>query len=253
VVLFPPTTARVWRSAEPDTECLQHCQREQPQRDSPRRGRCDGGPPIGGERQHERDTARCSHGFEREDGAVYAKPLTQDAELRPVCPWQAPEFLAHAEKVRPHIEAYIPWALTILDEEAARKFLQRHADRRAADTGRLEGIWLGGELVGGVAFGMFDANGGVCELGGWLAPEARGRGLFTRASEVMIDWAVGVRGLHRVEWRCFADNEPSRAVARRLGMTQEGTLRQAFLYRGERHDLQVWAILRHEWERRHLA
>jgi RimJ/RimL family protein N-acetyltransferase len=184
---------------------------------------------------------------------VYTLPLTPEAELRPIEPWQAPEFLAHVDKVRPHIEAYIPWAPLVVDEESARHLLQRYADRRAADSGRLESIWLDGDLVGGVLFRVFDPKEGVCELGVWLAPEARGRGLITRASQVMIDWAIGVRGLHRVEWRCFPDNAPSQAVARRLGMTHEGTLRQEFEYRGKRHDLQIWALLRDEWDHRPWA
>ena len=36
-------------------------------------------------------------------------------------------------------------------------------------------------------------------------------------------------------------------------MTHEGTLRQEFEYRGERHDLQIWALLRDEWDQRHWA
>lgn len=184
---------------------------------------------------------------------MYALNLTPEAELRPIEPWQTPEFLAHVDKVRPDIEAYIPWAPMVVDEESARRLLQRYADRRAADKGRLEGIWLSGELVGGVLFRVFDAGEGVCELGVWLAPSARGRGLVSLASQRMIDWAIGVRGLHRVEWRCFPDNLPSQAVARRLGMTHEGTLRQDFEYRGQRHDLQVWAMVRDEWASRHWA
>jgi RimJ/RimL family protein N-acetyltransferase len=63
----------------------------------------------------------------------------------------------------------------------------------------------------------------------------------------MIDWALRVRGMHRVEWRCAPGNTRSSAVARRLGMTREGVLRQAFPLRGERHDVEVWSLLATEW------
>jgi RimJ/RimL family protein N-acetyltransferase len=59
--------------------------------------------------------------------------------------------------------------------------------------------------------------------------------------------------MRRVEWRCVPSNPRSAAVAERLGMTLEGTLRQAFPYRGEIHDLQLWAIVRDEWEHRSWA
>jgi RimJ/RimL family protein N-acetyltransferase len=62
----------------------------------------------------------------------------------------------------------------------------------------------------------------------------------------MVAWAFDVRGLRRVEWRCVPENEPSRAVARRLGFRLEGTLREAFDYDGRVWDLEVWALLASE-------
>lgn len=184
---------------------------------------------------------------------LFASKLTETAELRSLEPWQAAEFLAHIDKARANIEAYIPWAAVVVDEESARNFLQRYADRQAADGGRIYGIWLDGELVGGLLFRTFEAAWGSCELGVWLSAEAEGHGLMTRAAQLLIDWAIGVRGMNRVEWRCVPANARSAAVAKRLGMSHEGTLRQAFPYRGEIHDIQVWAMVRDEWEHRAWA
>ena len=184
---------------------------------------------------------------------MFTLKITDEAELRPLEPWQAGEFLAHVDKARANIEAYIPWSEVVVDEEKARNFLQRYAKRQAADEGRIYGIWLDGELVGGLLFRVFDADWGSCELGVWLSAEAEGRGLITKAAQQLIDWAIGVRGMTRVEWRCVPANTRSGAVAKRLGMTHEGTLRQAFPYRGEIHDIQVWALLRDEWTHRSWA
>lgn len=184
---------------------------------------------------------------------LFASKLTENAELAPLEPWQAAEFLAHVDKARANIEPYIPWAELITDEEAAAGFLQRYADRQAEDEGRIYGIWLDGELVGGLLFRVFEARFGSCELGVWLSAEAEGHGLITRAAHQLIDWAIGTRGMNRVEWRCVPANARSAAVAKRLGMTLEGTLRQAFPYHGEIHDIQIWAIVRDEWEHRPWA
>ncbi|MFC9743805.1 GNAT family N-acetyltransferase [Streptomyces noursei] len=40
---------------------------------------------------------------------------------------------------------------------------------------------------------------------------------------------------------------PGIAVARRLGMTREGVLRECYAYRGERHDMEIWSVLAPEW------
>jgi ribosomal-protein-serine acetyltransferase len=178
---------------------------------------------------------------------VLAQPLGEGAQLCPLEPWQAAEFLRHVEAIRPHLAPWIPFAATVVDLDSARAFLQRYADRMAADDGRLYAIRVGGELAGGVLFRTFDAASGVCEVGVWLAPEAEGRGLVTRAVTHMIDWAVEARGMQRVEWHTDPANERSAAVARRLGMRREGVLRSSFVLGRERRDTEIWAVLADEW------
>jgi len=58
----------------------------------------------------------------------------------------------------------------------------------------------------------------------------------------MIDWAVDVRGIHRVEWHCSPDNTASSAVARRVGMRLEGVLQESFRHRGRVEDVEIWAL-----------
>ena len=174
---------------------------------------------------------------------MFTTDLGDGAELRPLEPWQATEFLAHMDRARETVDPWIPWASVNHDLASATATLQRYADLQARDAGRLFGIWLDGTLVGGTMFVSFDTRFGQCEIGCWLEPAATGRGLVTRAVRELIDWALDVRGLHRVEWRCRTDNTASAAVAQRLGMRLEGTLREVFPWHGERHDNQVWALL----------
>jgi RimJ/RimL family protein N-acetyltransferase len=96
-------------------------------------------------------------------------------------------------------------------------------------------------------FRLFGAAEGTCEIGCWLEPAASGRGLVTKACRVLIDWAVDVRGIHRVEWIADAENTASTDVARRLGMRRDGVLREAHFYRGERRDEEIWSVLAPEW------
>ncbi|MFF0741851.1 GNAT family N-acetyltransferase [Streptomyces sp. NPDC004111] len=169
------------------------------------------------------------------------------AVLRPLEPWRAEEFLAHVDRGREYIGRFVGMPDVNKDLESARGFLQRYADKAAADAGRLYGIWLDGTLVGGVMFRLFDAAAGTCELGCWLEPSAAGRGLVTRACRALIDWAVFERGIHRVAWVVSPENTASINVARRLGMRRDGVLREAYHYRGEWHDDEVWSLLDREW------
>ncbi|MEV5825117.1 GNAT family protein [Spirillospora sp. NPDC052242] len=178
---------------------------------------------------------------------MFAHRLADGAELRPLEPWQAAEFAAHVDRVRDDIVRYVPFGRAVVDEASARAFLQRYADRQAADEGRFYGIWVDGVLMGGTLFRVFDAGRGVCELGVWLDRAAQGRGLITTACRAMIDWAVRDRGMARVEWLCDPANDASIAVAKRLGMTLDGVHRKAFFHDGEHRDVQVWSLLDDDW------
>ncbi|MFJ8085813.1 GNAT family N-acetyltransferase [Streptomyces sp. NPDC096205] len=178
---------------------------------------------------------------------MFTLPLDDRADLRPLEPWQAPEFLAHMDRARDGVDPWIPWATFSTDLASATATLQRYADRLAEDSGRIYGIRLDGTLVGGVMFTRFDSASGVCEVGCWAEPAGEGRGLVTRACRVLIDWAFRERGMSRAEWWVASGNVRSIAVARRLGMTRDGVLRRRYPHRGERHDSEVWSVLAEEW------
>lgn len=179
---------------------------------------------------------------------MFAIPLRAGAELRPLEPHDAEEFLAHIDRARTHISPWVGASFVAADLAGARAVLRRYADGQAADQQRLYGIWLGGVLVGGTMFVSFDAAPGVCEIGCWLEPGAEGRGLVTQVVRMMIDWAFETRGLARAQWCTLPDNARSIAVARRLGMSLDGTLRHYYPGPdGARRDKQVWSVLSADW------
>lgn len=178
---------------------------------------------------------------------MFAIPLGDGAELRPLEPWLAEEFLTHMDRARDLVDVHIRLAQSVTDLVTARGVLTSYAEKQAADGGRILGIWLDGTLVGGVLFPSFDAVAGNCEVGCWLEPSATGRGLITRAARVLIDWAFDERGMHRVEWHASTANTASIRVAQRLGMRKEGVLRSCYPHRGERQDMEVWSVLPDEW------
>ena len=174
---------------------------------------------------------------------MFKVDLGGGAELRPLEPWQAEEFLAHMDRARETVDPWIPWATLSTDARSARRTLQRYADKAARDEARIFGIWLDGTLVGGTMFVSFDIVSGTCEVGCWLEPAGTGKGLVTKATRVLVEWALRERGMSRVEWHCRPDNAASSAVAKRLGMHLDGTMRSSFPYRGVRHDTEVWSLL----------
>lgn len=129
---------------------------------------------------------------------------------------------------------------------------------------RIEACWRTFHTKGdptGVALAIVDAVSGepvgmcgidswsdtdVAQFGYWLAAEARGRGLATRAVTLMTSWLFEF-GAARVFLTVHSNNAASAAVARRAGFTHEGTLRAHGVWQGQRQDVDVFAVLPEEW------
>lgn len=74
------------------------------------------------------------------------------------------------------------------------------------------------ELVGRVSLRLWEHEpAGPPELGWHLAPAYWGRGLATEAMTAVLEYAARVVGLDRAIALVRVDNQPSRAVAERLG------------------------------------
>lgn len=102
------------------------------------------------------------------------------------------------------------------------------------------GIRRDGELLGMVGVSRAEGSG---EIGYWLAPEARGTGVTSRAVGLVLDAAFDRLGLDRVEWRADVGNWPSWRVVWKHGFRKEGTVRGLGVKRGERVDQWVGTLL----------
>jgi RimJ/RimL family protein N-acetyltransferase len=80
-------------------------------------------------------------------------------------------------------------------------------------------------------------------VGYWLAPEARGRGVATRAVRLIARWAFEDLEVARLELTCSPDNHASQRVAERCGFTRQGLLRSHTQFKGERRDTVVFRLL----------
>ena len=63
------------------------------------------------------------------------------------------------------------------------------------------------------------------ELGYWIAPEARRRGVALAAARLMVHWGFEEAGLQRVELLTYPGNQASQALAAKLGFTRLGLVR----------------------------
>lgn len=104
----------------------------------------------------------------------------------------------------------------------------------AADDDLLRGVI-------GVIIDRHDAERG--EIGYWVGPGARGRGMAGRALALMSRWALTRGGLVRLDLQAALSNVPSLRAAERCGFRREGILREAWFRGPERSDMALYSLL----------
>jgi RimJ/RimL family protein N-acetyltransferase len=153
-------------------------------------------------------------------GGIALRPWHPDDGRALVAAWSTPDIAAHsAAPAQPTLEA-------------AQRWIGGGEVRAAAGISfdLVVGPAAGGAVWGEVGLARLhlrSRDGGgperrVWELGWWIVPDQRGRGLATAATGLLAHWAVSTMGIIAAVARIGPGNPASEAVARRLGLTRRG-------------------------------
>ncbi len=103
-------------------------------------------------------------------------------------------------------------------------------------------------MMGMASFMRMTPAHGVIEIGFiWFGPEFQRSRQSTEALFLMMDHAMTALGYRRLEWKCNALNEKSRAAALRLGFWFEGVFHQHQVTKGHNRDTAWYSIIDGEW------
>lgn len=108
------------------------------------------------------------------------------------------------------------------------------------------------KLLGYVELDGIDWQHGVCGLAIGIGEQAeRGQGYGFEAVCLALQFAFHELNLHRVQVTVFSYNQPSQALFSKVGFRHEGVFREFLQRDGQRHDMNLYGILRHEWQAQH--
>jgi RimJ/RimL family protein N-acetyltransferase len=160
-----------------------------------------------------------------EDDLIVLRPFTEDDVPAITLACQDPEIPRWTSIPSPYTE------------EDAREFVRG-----------VEGVFdfavvdaATGQLLGAVGFRLEgNARAG---FGYWTRKEARGRGVASRALQLLVRWAAGEHGLARLQLIVEPANVASIRVAEKAGFRREGLLRSYIELKGTRRDVYLYALL----------
>jgi RimJ/RimL family protein N-acetyltransferase len=105
------------------------------------------------------------------------------------------------------------------------------------------------KIVGGIDLHKFDFLSKVAEIEYWVNEKYWKKGVISEAAIEVINVAFKKLGVNRLGLRAYTENTASNAVAKKLGFTFEGTMRQVARSNatGKIHDTNIYSMLRNEW------
>jgi ribosomal-protein-alanine N-acetyltransferase len=105
-----------------------------------------------------------------------------------------------------------------------------------------------GELIGAVGL-VVNKKFNHAELGFWIDKDLWGRGYATEAARAVMDYGFNKVGLHRIFAEHMTRNPASGKVMRKLGMREEGLLKEHVLRSHRYEDVVVYGILNDDWNK----
>jgi ribosomal-protein-alanine N-acetyltransferase len=167
--------------------------------------------------------------------------------LRPIALADAADVFAYASDDK--VTRFMSWPThrTITDSlDFCQRRVKQALDGPAPHWGISEGP--GCAIIGSIDVDKIDDEVASCEVGYVLERGHWGRGYMAEAMRRVIDVIFRHTPLNRIEARCDPANRGSQRVMEKSGMQFEGKLRDVSYFKESLHDMEVWSILRRDWQ-----
>ena len=187
-------------------------------------------------------------------GLLQPPPIRLEGDRAVLRPPQIRDWSAWAQ-VREESRAFLePWEPSWPADSLSRAAFQRRLRRAAQEWRDDEGYGFliferrEGRLAGGIT--LSNVRRGVAQMGTigyWIGARHARRGLTSEATVLLLDFAFGQLGLHRVEAACLPHNAASIGLLQKVGFRREGMARGYLRIDGMWRDHLLYGILKDEW------
>ena len=150
----------------------------------------------------------------------------------------------------PEVARHVLWDAhrTVGDSRAyLRYMLRRYRGHEPASWG-IEHL-DSGRIIGTIGFMWIQEDNNAAEVGYSLARDFWGQGYMTEALRAVLQYGFDGLNLNRIEAQHETTNPASGAVMRKCHMQHEGTLRSRLFNKGRYVDVELYAILRRDYNR----
>jgi ribosomal-protein-serine acetyltransferase len=170
--------------------------------------------------------------------------------LRPIAESDVSALFDAVDNNRAHLRRFLPWLDSTRSARDIEAFRARVHAQENDGIGLTRMIEHAAAVGGVVGFNHIDLFNRRAEIGYWVDRTLEGQGICRQACSALIRYAFDELDLNRISIAAAVDNRRSRALAERLGFTQEGVRREAEWLYDHFVDHALYGLLRREWRDR---
>ncbi len=171
----------------------------------------------------------------------------QEIALKLAHPGQAEELFNLLERERGTLEEFVPWVAETQSLPATQRFLRESDLFNQGGQKLISLIYWQGLLAGSIGLLRINRQHRSAEMGYWLGKEAEGRGIMSTAARLLVTYIFEHLPIHRLEIRIPSPNVRAQRIPHVLGFQHEGTLRQGAFHHGQFLDIELYALIRTDW------
>lgn len=192
----------------------------------------------------------------------FGQPIGREVAWTPAKPPQPREFIGNHVRLEPLTVQHTPELLAAIGQPASIwTYLPFDAPSELNEMSAIvehvsaPADWLpflirnlSGEALGTLSYLRIQPALASIEVGAVIfGPALQRTPGSTEAQYLLMRHAFEDLGYRRYEWKCDSLNAASRSAATRLGFTEEGTWRNALIYKGRNRDTTWLSITDDEW------
>ncbi|OCH06362.1 GNAT family N-acetyltransferase [Aliivibrio fischeri] len=179
---------------------------------------------------------------------MFTLKVDNELNLALIEPSFAPKYFDIVSRQRAYLSQWLVWPPHADSEAFFHSFITKSLLDYAEGKSMVCGMIYQGELVGNISFNSINQNLKTAEIGYWLNEDFQGKGIITRCVSKLIDLAFNELGLNKVQISAAVDNQPSRAVCERLGMTLEEIITSSESLNGRIIDHAIYGLIKDSYQ-----
>jgi len=160
----------------------------------------------------------------------------------------APVIFETISNNREFLKPWLPFVELTLEVSDTENFIRSIMSQAHRRKDEIFSIWYKEEFAGLIGFKDTDWVNRKTELGYWIAEEMQGKGIVTLCVNQLLKYSFQKLKLNRVQIKVAVGNHKSAAIPRRLNFYFEGTERAGELHLNNFFDLEVYSLLKSDWQ-----